>query len=162
MNECFKQAKWVVNDMLATSKIADENHNIFKYEYLDHKLIHRIDKNGSSIEEKITLSSVMHRGIVKSVKTDIVNLSKAKRKGLKVGALKFRSEVNSIPMTTGPWLCIRDNSHITIPGFANLKVYGLDQLKKFKEYEIADGRFIRKASGFYVHLSICIPKEEKI
>lgn len=162
MNECFKQAKWAVNDMLATSKIADENHNIFKYEYLDHKLIHRIDKNKSSIEEKITLSSVMHRGIVKSMKTDIVNLSKAKRKGLKVGALKFRREVNSIPMITGPWLCIRDNSHITIPGFANLKVYGLDKLKKFKEYEIADGRFIRKASGFYVHLSICIPKEEKI
>ena len=162
MNDCFKQAKWVVNDMLATSKIADKDNNIFKYEYLSHRKVHRLDKDENLIEETITLSSVMHRGIVKSVKTDIVNLSKAKKKGLKVGTLKFRSEVNSIPMIPGPWLCVRDNSHITIPGFANLKVYGLEQLKKFKEYEIADGKFIRKASGFYVHLSICIPKQKKI
>jgi putative transposase len=44
-----------------------------------------------------------------------------------------------------------------------LKVYGLDQLKKFgKDYEIADGRFIKKASGFYIKISVCIQKENNV
>ena len=161
MKEYFKQAKWIVNDMLTESKLADKNNNIFQYEYTDHKTIHRLDRDGNIIESVISLPSVLHRGMIKSVKTDIVNLSKAKKKGRKVGALKFRSEVNSIPIISG-WISIKNNSHISIPGFSNLKVYGLKQLKKYKEYEIADGRFIRKASGFYIHLSICIPKQEKI
>jgi putative transposase len=161
MNNYFKQAKWVVNDMLATSKVNDENHNIFKYEYHAHKSVERLDKNKNTIQETINLPSVLHRGIIQNVKTDIMNLSKAKKKGYKVGALKFRNEVSSIPIITGPWLCIRDNSHITIPGFANLKVYGLKQLSKYKKYELANGQFIRKASGFYIHISICIPKEIK-
>ena len=37
MNECFKQAKWVENDMLNWSEKTENN--IFTYEYLDHKTI---------------------------------------------------------------------------------------------------------------------------
>lgn len=156
MNNCFKQAKWVENDMLAWSEKCDEN-NIFKYEYLDHKIIERKDKDGNLVYENISLPVYFHRALVKQVKQDIMNLSKAKKKGNKVGKLKFKSGVNSIPIITGG-IKIIDNSHITIPSFHKLKVYGLDQLKKYKDYEIADGRFIRKASGFYIKISICIDK----
>ena len=160
MNDCFKQAKWVENDMLAWSKKCDEN-NIFKYEYLDHKIIQRKDKDGNFISENISLPVYFHRALVKQVKQDILNLSKAKKKGNKVEKLKFKSEVNCIPIITGG-VRIINNSHITIPGFSKLKVYGLDQLKKYNEYEIADGRFIRKASGFYIKVSICLNKENKV
>jgi transposase len=160
MNNCFKQAKWVENDMLAWSEKCDEN-NIFKYEYLDHKIIQRKDKDGSFISENISLPVYFHRALVKQVKQDILNLSKAKKKGNRVGKLKFKSEVNCIPIITGG-IRIINNSHITIPGFSKLKVYGLDQLKKFENYEIADGRFIRKASGFYIKVSICLNKENNI
>ena len=160
MDNCFKQAKWIENDMLAWSEKCDEN-NIFKYEYLDHKAIQRKDKDGNFIAENIDMPVYFHRAIVKQVKQDIMNLSKAKKKGNKVGRLKFKSEVNCIPIITGG-VRIIDNSHITIPGFSKLKVYGLDQLKKFENYEIADGRFIKKASGYYIHLSVCIEKKSII
>lgn len=157
MSNCFKQAKWIENDMLAWSKKADEENNIFKYEYLDHKEVLRKDKDGNFIVEKIDLPVYLHRALVKQIKTDIMNLHKAKVKGRKVGALKFKKEVNSIPIITGGCKII-DRTHITIPGFRNLKVYGLEQLDKFSEYEIADARFIRKASGFYIHISVCLNK----
>lgn len=160
MDNCFKQAKWIENDMLAWSEKCDEN-NVFKYEYLDHKVIQRKDKDGNSIAENIDMPVYFHRALVKQVKQDIMNLSKAKKKGNKVGRLKFKSEVNCIPIITGG-VRIIDNSHITIPGFSKLKVYGLDQLKKFENYEIADGRFVRKVSGFYVKVSVCVEKKNNI
>lgn len=157
MNNCFKQAKWIENDMLAWSKKANEENNIFKYEYLDHKEVQRKNKDGNFITEKIDLPVYLFRALVKQIKTDIMNLHKAKVKGRKVGALKFKREVNSIPIITGGCKVI-DKTHITIPGFRNLKVYGLEQLSKFSEYEIADAKFIRKASGFYIHISVCLDK----
>lgn len=113
-NEMFKQAKWVRNDMLAYS-FQNKDNSIFKYEYLNHKTIKHFDKFKNEIEESITLPVYLHRGIVNNVKQDIINLSKTKKKGLKIGALKFKSECNCIPILTGG-LKIIDNSHITIPG----------------------------------------------
>lgn len=160
MDFVFTQAKWIVNDMLAWSKKSDEN-NIFKYEYLDHKIIEVKDINGNFILKTIDFPVHFHRALIKQVKQNIINLSKAKKKGNRVGRLKFKLEVNTIPIIPGSTK-IKDNSHVTIPGFPNLKVYGLNQLKKYKEYELANAKFIRKASGFYIHISICIPKENNI
>jgi len=157
LNDCFKQAKWIYNDMLNFGNI--EGNDIFKYEYLDHKTITRLDKDGNKINESIDLAVVFHRAIVKQLKTNISNLSKAKKKGLKVGRLKYVSEINSIPIITG-FIKIKDKKHITIPSFRDLCVYGLDQLDKYKDYEIADGRLIRRASGFYIKISVCINKDE--
>ena len=157
LNDCFKQAKWVYNDMLNYGNV--EGNDIFKYEYLDHKTVTRLDKNGNKINEKVDLAVALHMAVVKQLKTNISNLSKAKKKGLKVGALKYVSEINSIPILSG-YVKIKDKKHITIPSFKNLCVYGLDQLDKYKEYEIADGRLIRKASGFYIKISVCINKNE--
>lgn len=158
MDFVFTQAKWIVNEMIRLGEIQ----NFFDYNYLEHKEVIHLDKDGNEIKSKLELPSILHRGIVNQKKQDIANESKAKKKGRKVGKLKYKKEINSIDILTGPWLKIRDNSHITIPGFANLKVYGLDQLKKYKEYELANAKFIRKPSGFYIHISICIPKENII
>ena len=159
MNECFKQAKWIVNDMLATTKQSDEKGSIFNYNYLDHKTVNRFDKNHNCISGEITLPVYLHRGIVQQVKTNIVNLHKAKEHGRKVGQLKFKSEVNSIPIITGG-IRIIDNSHITIPGFRKLKIYGLHQILKLPNYELADGKFIKKASGFYIKCTVCLNKDK--
>ena len=96
LNGCFKQAKWVYNDMLNYGNI--EGNDIFKYEYLDHKTVTRLDKDGNKINEKINLHSIYHRSIIKQVRTNISNLSKAKKKGLKVGALKYVSEIIKSPV----------------------------------------------------------------
>ena len=156
LNNCFKQAKWIYNDMLNFGNV--KGNDIFKYEYVDHKTVTRFDKNGNKVKENIDLAVVFHRGIVKQVKTNVSNLSKAKKKGIKVGALKYVSEINTIPIISG-YIKIKDKKHITIPSFKDLCVYGLEQLDKYNDYEIADGKLIRKADGYYIKISICINKD---
>lgn len=155
MAQCFKEAKWVINDMLALSKDNLDN-SIFDYKYTEHKDVVHYNKDNTPVTSSITLPSVLHRATVAQKKTDIINLAKAKKKGIKVGALKFKREVNCIPIITG-FTKILDASHITIPGFRKLKVNGLHQIE-FEEYEIADAKLVRKASGYYVKLTIMLPK----
>ncbi len=158
MKNYFIQAKWIYNDMLSLSK--KEDNNIFEYNYLEHKTVHRFNKNKEYIEENISLPVFLHRGVVAQTKTNITNLAKAKRKGYNVGKLKFKSEYNSIPIITGG-IRIIDNSHITIPGFKNLKVYGLHQILSLDNYEIADGKFLCKPSGYYIKVTVCLNNKEK-
>ena len=60
-------------------------------------------------------------------------------------------------MRTGQ-IHIINSKTISIPGFRKLKVYGLEQFTSFPEYDIADGKIIKKASGIYIKISICVPK----
>ena len=106
------------------------------------------------------MPSVLHRATVAQKKTDIVNLAKAKKKCIKVGALKFKSEVNCLPIITG-FTQILDGCRITIPGFRKLRVHGLNQLHQFEKFELADAKLIRKASGYYVKISVMLPKERR-
>lgn len=155
----FKQAKWIRNDMIALSKYNEENNiDIFNYDYIEHKNVKHFDNDKNVVYDDITLPVYLHRGMVANVKQDIVNLFKAKKKGRKIGALKFKSECNSIPILSGG-IRIIDNSHITIPGFKKLKVYGLNQILNLNNYELADGRLVKKASGIYIHVSVCLNKE---
>lgn len=158
--QCFKEAKWVINDMLSLSKDNPDN-SIFDYKYTEHKDVVHYDKDQNPITDTVTLPSVLHRATVAQKKTDIVNLAKAKKKGIKVGALKFKREVNCLPIITG-FTQILDGCRITIPGFRKLRVHGLNQLQQFEKFELADAKLIRKASGYYVKISVMLPKERRI
>ena len=160
LSQCFKEAKWVVNDMLSLSN-KSEDASLFDYKYTEHKDVVHYDKCKNPITDTVTLPSVLHRATVAQKKTDIVNLAKAKKKGIKVGALKFKSEVNCLPIITG-FTQILDGCRITIPGFRKLRVHGLNQLHQFEKFELADAKLIRKASGYYVKISVMLPKEKRI
>ena len=159
LSQCFKEAKWVINDMLSLSKGSPDN-SMFDYKYTEHKNVVHYDKDKNPLTDTLTLPSVFHRATVAQKKTDIVNLAKAKKKGIKVGALKFKSEVNCIPIITG-YTQILDGCRITIPGFRKLRVHGIDQLHSFEKFEIADAKLVRKASGYFVKISVMLPKERR-
>ena len=159
MSQCFKEAKWVINDMLSLSK-DNPDKSIFDYKYTEHRDVVHYDKDKNLVHSSITLPSVLHRATVAQKKTDIANLSKAKAKGIKVGALKFKREVNCIPIITG-FTQIIDGCRITIPGFKKIRVNGLNQLHQFEQFEIADAKLVRKASGYYVKISIMLPKSTR-
>ena len=150
LNYLFTQTKWIQNDMIASN-------DIFKYEYKDHRTIKYFDKDHNIVERKLDIQTGVHQVIVTKLKQDIINLSKAKQSGRKVGKLKFRRNCNCIPLRTG-MLKVVNSKTISIPMFRKLKVYGLEQFITFPEYEIADARIVRKASGIYIKVSICIPK----
>ena len=158
--QCFKEAKWVVNDMLSLSN-KGEDASLFDYKYTEHKNVVHYDRDKNTITDTISLPSVLHRATVAQKRTDIVNLAKAKAKGIKVGALKFKSEVNCLPIITG-YTQILDGCRITIPGFRRLRVHGLDQLHQFEKFEIADAKLVRRASGYYVKISVMLPKERRV
>lgn len=160
LSNCFKEAKWVINDMLSLSKDNPDN-SMFDYKYTEHKDVVHYDKDKNPITDTVTLPSVLHRATVAQKKTDIVNLAKAKKKGIKVGALRFKSQVNCLPIITG-FTQILDGCRITIPGFRKLRVHGLNQLHQFEKFELADAKLIRKASGYYVKISVMLPKERRI
>lgn len=160
LSNCFKEAKWVINDMLSLSKDNPDN-SMFDYKYTEHKDVVHYDKDKNPITDTVSLPSVLHRATVAQKKTDIVNLAKAKKKGIKVGALKFKSEVNCLPIITG-FTQILDGCRITIPGFRKLRVHGLNQLHQFEKFELADAKLIRKASGYYVKISVMLPRERRI
>ena len=100
--QCFKEAKWVVNDMLSLSKDNPDN-SIFDYKYTEHKDVVHYDKDKNPVTSTITLPSVLHRATVAQKKTDIINLAKAKKKGIKVGALQFTSDLNFNAPTLIPY-----------------------------------------------------------
>ena len=154
--QCFKEAKWVINDMLSLSK-DNPGGSMFDYKYTDHKDVIHYDKDNNPVHSPITLPSVLHRATVAQKKTDIVNLAKAKSHGRKVGALKFKRQVDCIPIITG-FTQIIDGCRITIPGFKKIRVNGLHKIEQF---EIADAKLVRKASGYYVKISIMLPKSSR-
>ena len=146
--------------MLSLSK-KSKDVSLFDYKYTEHKTVTHYDKDKNPIESPITLPSVLHRATVAQKRADIVNLAKAKKRGIKVGALRFKSEVNCLPIITG-YTHILDGCRITIPGFRKLRVHGINQLHQFKNFEIADAKLVRKASGYYVKVSVMLPKSKRI
>lgn len=150
LNQWFREAKWVCNDVIASG-------DIFHYEYNNHRIVFNFDKDKNIVERQITLNTAIHQDLVTRIKQDIINESKAKKKGGKVGKLKFKKEVNCIPIRSKSTK-IKSSKQISIPGFKKLSVYGLEQFIHFPEYEIANANLVRRASGFYVLVSVCIPK----
>lgn len=147
-NSMFVQAKWVANDCIASE-------DIFTYKYQEHKKVVNFDKDGNKIERTINLNSGIHQDIIRQIKQDIVNLSKKKKKGGKVGKLRFKREVNTINLRD---LKVLNSKTVSIPGFRKLKVYGLEQFINIPEFEIASPKLVRKASGIYLKVPVCIPK----
>ena len=88
-NSMFVQTKWVANDVIASE-------DIFHYKYLEHKKVFNFDKDGNKVEREINLNSGIHQDIIRQIQQDVVNLSKKKKKGGKVGRLKFKRQVNEI------------------------------------------------------------------
>ena len=150
LNDTFKQAKWVINDMIASE-------DIFGYKYQEHRTVINFDKNHNKIERQITINTITHQTITDSVKKIIPILSKSKKKGNRVGKLKFKSEVNRIHIRTGS-IKIKSSKKVSIPGFPKLSVYGLEQFVNIPDYEVANANLVRRASGFYIMVTVFFPK----
>ena len=145
----FREAKWIENDVIASK-------DVFHYEYKNHRTVKNFDKDHNLVERKLTIQTGVHQNIIQSVQHDIINLSKSKKHGRKVGALHFRRMCNCIPLRTG-MLKIVSSKQVSVPSFRKLNVYGLEQFNTLN-YEIADAKLIKKASGFYIKISVMTDK----
>jgi len=142
------EAKWFYNHMIAKGVYST-----------DPKIIKVLVKIKDKFEERGIghLSYHMKQGIVDRAKSNINTLSSLKEKGKKVGALKFKSEVNSIPLREyGHDYKILDNKYIKIVHIdQKIRVNGLEQiLKRMSEgLEIASANLVRRYGDFYLMIT---------
>lgn len=149
LKRCFLEAKWLRNAVVATENLSLEDTSSVQVKV----------KDTFETREIITLSVQMKQSVVDSVKTDVSNLSKAKKVGLKVGKLQYKKECNNINLKQfGKTYKIKSKNKISVQNIGVLVVNGLEQMN-LDEVEFANAKLIQKPSGFYIHLTVYTKKQ---
>ena len=86
----FVQCRWLYNYLLSLENIDDFDTKT--------RIIYSLDKDKNKIEKELTIPAKVIQTVYKGIKQNIKGLSVLKKKGRKVGKLKFKSEYNSIEL----------------------------------------------------------------
>ena len=151
LNRCFLEAKWLRNAVVATDTLSlEDTHTV------------QVKVNGAFETREISnLSSQMEQSVVDSIKTDVSNLTKAKKAGLKVGRLQYKHECNEINLKQfGQTYAIKGKNKIRVQNIGIVVVNGLEQID-LDEVEFANAKLIKKPSGFYIHLTVYSKKQSQ-
>lgn len=144
----FAEAKWWTNFMLDSDDL----------KAFDTKQKVVTVKRGEvfEVEALTNLSSQMKQGIYQRLLDDIKGLAAKKRNGSKVGRLKFKAFVNSVPLTNQTF---KLNGRLKLQGCRQtFKVSGTKQLPE--NPNIRCGGLIRKPSGVYLSVTVKVPDVE--
>ena len=151
VNTLFREAKWFRNAYLADNGLSDKSRSV------------KVKVKDVFEERELTLlGSQIKQSIISEVKDSVRGLAVLKEKRHKVGALKFKSVCNCLNLKQFhvTYDIDKDRSRIRVQGIRKpFKVRGLEQIPD--DAEIANAKFIRKASGLYFHITCYVPKEEK-
>jgi len=145
----FVEAKWIYNHVLAME-------NAFEYDSKS-PLVKVLNKDREIEERKLKYLPAKNRQDVhNTLKWNIKGLHSTKKIGKKVGKLKFKSEYTAIELSQyGVTHKITGRNRIKINGIKRyLIVRGLQQIKS--QYELANGKLIKKPSGYYIKLTCYI------
>ena len=156
-NRLFLEAKWFYNYVIADLP------NRLKYETYKLKEVEIKTPEGFERRELTIISSQMKQGILERTRDNLKALKSAKGNGSKVGRLNFKSEVNSIPLKQygNTYEIFRGSNKVKIQGFKKkFRILGLHQIPENAEF--ANAYFVRKPSGFYIHVTCYLPKEQVI
>lgn len=146
---CFLEGKWLYNAVVAAENL-----------FLEDTSSVQVKVNDSFETREInTLSAQMKQSVVDSAKQAVFNLSRAKKKGLKVGRLQFKKECNEINLKQfGTTYSIKGKNKIHIQRIGVVVVNGLEQLN-LDEVEFANAKLVKKPSGFYIHITVYSKKQ---
>ena len=142
----FKEAKQFYNYCLSQKNLNNADTKI--------KIVPVKVKDVFEDRKLTTLTSQMKQSIKTKIFSSIYTLSTLKKKGFKVGKLKFKSFLDSIPLkqSNKTYKIDIDNNRIKIQGIQQLmRVYGLEQIPKTSE--LASANFIKKCGNFYLNIT---------
>ena len=142
--QVFLEAKWFYNYIL-TQDLKTFDTKI--------KEVNIKNKEGKLETRDIKfLGSKMKQSILQRVIDNCVGLKEAKKKR-KIGKLKFKTIINSIPLTQpGNTFRIVSKNHVEIQKCKQtLRIQGLKQLKDFEE--ISNATLVRRPSGLYLKIT---------
>lgn len=156
----FVEAKWLKNDCLNFAK--KNSDSIFNY--LTPKKNGNVKvKVGEEFQERSLnyLGSQMIQSVIEEMKSNIKTLSTLKKKGKKIGALKFCSEVKSINLK-------QYGNTYKFKGFHKMKLQGISgdvpingfQQFNLNECDFANAKILNTPRGYYVAVTVFKNKED--
>lgn len=158
----FVEAKWCYNYIL--SKMNDGSVDIFSFKGKQLSEITHRDMDGNDIPVRLSyITSSLKDGLVERMRSQIKTLAALKRRGRKVGALKFVSDYTSINLKQfGITHKIVSHNRIRVQGVKKpLPVSGLDQLDRYgARYDIANAVLRRRDDDYYINLTVYYDKDD--
>ena len=151
LERAFLEAKWLYNYLVALSQDADFLFDLDCQKLKEVKVLNK-DKEWETRELKI-LKTHSKGEIWNRFKTNIKSLAALKKNGYEIGRLKFKSEVNSIPFSSGD-AEVKTANKIKLPGIKQwIPVKGLKRILDIEGIEIANATLIRRCGDYYINLT---------
>ena len=154
----FIEAKWVYNDII--NHLQDNELSTWNDK---KKSVMVKQKDGFFVEKALGYFRPSH---MQAMRDEVINslnsLSAKKKKGYKVGSLKFKSSCNSIPLRQfGKTHRIKSLSKVGIVGIkGNFCVHGLEQFADNPNAEVANAKLLKKPDGYYIHWTVYVFKDK--
>ena len=152
----FVESKWIYNWILGQENIDVDYKDIVD---ITHK-----DKDGNDVNVTIKhVKTSVKQQLIAQIKEQIKGLSVLKKKGHKVGRLRFKSEFNSIPLKQyNVTHSIRGNC-VKIQGINKpLRMLGINQLNNHSSIDYTVAKLIYDGHDYYFSLTCYIPKKDDI
>ena len=154
LDRVFLEGKWLYNTALAHSQFDEK----FR-KSLNNTVEVKLPDNEVETRPLEVLGGQLQQGVLTRMRDNLKGLATLKKKGKKVGNLRFISEMNSIPLVQfGNTYKIRGSKIkiANIPGW--MRVKGLNQFTDTDEF--SNAVLIRKGKDFFVALTIYRDKDK--
>lgn len=154
----FVEGKWVYNDII--NHLQDNELSSWNDK---KKSVMVKQKDGSFVEKPLCYIKASHIQAMRDEVRDSLNsLAEMKKKGYKVGKLKFKSSCSSIPLRQfGKTHRIKSLCKVGITGISgNFRVHGLEQFADNPNAETANAKLLKKPDGYYIHWTVYIFKDK--
>ena len=151
----FVEAKWIYNYLISQD-------DIYAFDYKNLNKVTHKDKNRNDIVSDIRyVKSSVKQELIAQIVNQIKGLSKLKKKGHKVGKLRFKSEFNSIKLKQYNVTHSLRGNKFKIQGIKDLiRVRGIGQLAKYKDnIDYTTANLLYDGIDYYIALTCFIDKE---
>lgn len=148
LTRVFIEAKWLYNHALASDDV---------FAYTPGKTVDVKTPQGMESREYVALGSQMKQSVVAGIRSSIKTLATLKKRGAKVGRLRFISDYTSLELKQyGTTYRIRGaKARIqNIPGWVRIR--GAQQLEGM---ECANARLVKKIDGYHLLITCFEPKD---
>jgi putative transposase len=155
LDRLFLEAKWFFNHCVGLDKVKNANTKA-------KNVLVKV-KDGSFEERPLTvLAAQIKQGIQNRIFSNIKTLSSLKKKGVKVGRIRFKSRVESVPLKqygVSHQVIISENLIKIVNAPKRFKVHGTDQIPN--NAELANAHLVRRAGDFFLKITCFMQKDKE-
>ena len=155
----FIEGKWIYNDIL---NFMNNGGKPSEYDTKKKSVLVK-QKDGEFVEKPLRyLKSSYCDSLVSKVKDSLNSLKELKKKGHKVGKLKFKSECSQLNLKQFKVTHrIKSLKKVSIQGIkGDFRVHGLEQFADNPYAEIANAKLLKKPDGYYIYWTVYIFKNK--